>query len=498
MNASLLRGAAVLALSLGVAACSVGPEFEAPKTPDQTAYTADPVALPADQRLAEGEKLRADWWALLQSPDLDATVEQAVAGNWSLASMKARLARSEEGIRVAGARLMPQVDGASGIARNQYGASFLGPEAKTFPLFSAYSAGATVSYDLDLFGRNRRGVEKAEAEAEVAQDEVDAALLTLTGNVALQSVQIASLRAQIAATGRIIESDRKTLDLVRAARGTGAITDIDVLAAQSQLDRDRTLLPALRQQLAVAQDALATLIGKSPAEWRAPDFALDGFTLPAELPVAVPSELVRVRPDIRAAEARLHAASAAIGMAEADFYPNLTLSADLAEQGLTGGAAGAAWSLLGGVTVPIFHGGELEARKAAAEDDYQASLADYRQAVVGAFGQVADTLHALGNDSDQLDSETRSLSSSTSTLTLTRLGYGVGNASVVQVLDAQRQSEQAELGAIRARTQRYTDSIKLFLAMGGGRLPATHDLNDSRPTARVGGGRLPNTRTAGL
>jgi NodT family efflux transporter outer membrane factor (OMF) lipoprotein len=473
MSRALLRQAAALALAFGVAACSVGPDFEAPKAPDQTTYTAEPVTLPADQRFAEGEKLRADWWALLHSPDLDRTVEQAVAGNWSLASVKARLARSEEGIRVAGAKLMPQVDASSDIARNHYGASFLGPQAKEFPLFSAYSAGATVSYDLDLFGRNRRGVEKARAEADIAQEEVDAALLTLTGNVALQAVQIASVKAQLAAVGRIVESDQKTLDLVRAARGSGAITDIDVLAAQSQLDRDRTLLPALRQQLSVAEDALATLVGKSPAEWRAPDFALDGFVLPVELPVAVPSELVRIRPDIRAAEARLHAASAAIGMAEADFYPNLSLSADFAEQGLTGGAAGAAFGLLGGVTLPIFHGGELTARKEQANDAYQASLADYRQAVVSAFGQVADQLHALGNDSDQLDSETRSLSSSTSTLKLTRLGYGVGNASVVQVLDAQRQSEQSELGAIRARAQRYTDTIKLFLAMGGGHLPAT-------------------------
>ncbi len=470
MSRALLRGAAALSLAFGVAACSVGPDFEAPKAPEVTSYTADPAVLPPDQRLAEGDKLRADWWALLRSPDLDRTVGQAVEGNWTLASVKARLARSQEGIRVAGAKLLPQIDANSDIARNRLGASTLGPEAKNLPLFSAYSAGATVSYDTDLFGKNRRGVEQAEAQADVAQDEVDAALLTLTGNVALQAVQIASLKAQIAAVGRIIDSDRKTLELVRAARGTGGVTDIDVLSAQSQLDRDRTLLPGLRQQLSVAEDALATLVGKSPAEWRAPDFALDGFTLPADLPVVLPSQLVRARPDIRAAEARLHAASAGIGIAEAAFYPDISLSANLAEQGLTGGPAGMAWTLLGGVSLPIFHGGELTAQKKAAEDSYQESLADYRQTVVEAFGQVADTLHALGNDSDQLDSETRSLTTSNSALSLTRLGYGVGNASVVQVLDAQRQAEQAELGAVRARAQRYTDTIKLFLAVGGGRL----------------------------
>ena len=259
---------------------------------------------------------------------------------------------------------------------------------------------------------------------------------------------------------------------MRAARGTGAITDIDVLSAQSQLDHDQTLVAPLRQELAAARDALATLVGKSPAEWQAPDFTLDAFTLPAELPLVVPSELVRARPDIRAAEAQLHASSASIGIAEAALYPDISLSANLAEQGLTGGAAGLAWSLLGGVTMPIFHGGELTAQKKAAEDAYQESLADYRQTVVSAFGQVADTLHALSNDSDQLATETRSVASAGASLKLTRLGYGVGNASMVQVLDAQRQSEQAELGTVRAKAQRYTDTIKLFLAMGGGRLPA--------------------------
>jgi len=472
MSRTLIHGAAALALAVGVAACSVGPDFKSPDAPSISSYTAEPPALPPDQRVAETAALRADWWTLMQSPDLDRVIGQAVEGSWTLAAVKARLARAQEGIRVAGGKLYPQIDANSNIARNQVGASTLGREAKGFPLFSAYSAGATVSYDFDLFGRNRRSVEQAEAEADVAQEEVDAALLTLTGNVALQAVEIASLKGQIEVVRKILDSDRQTLDLVRKARGTGGVTDIDVLSAQSQLDRDETLVAPLRQQLAVANDALATLAGKAPAEFRSPDFTLQGFTLPTELPVALPSKLVEARPDIRAAEARLHSASAGIGVAEAALYPDISLSANIAEQGLTAGPAGPAWGILGGVTLPIFHGGELTAQKKAAEDAYQENLADYRQTVVAAFGQVADTLQALGNDSDELTAQTRSIDSATRALTLTRLGYGVGNASVVQVLDAQRQSEEAELGAVKATAQRYADTIKLFLAMGGGRLPA--------------------------
>lgn len=470
MSRSLVRGAAALALAVGVSACSVGPDFEAPAAPAASSYTAEPVALPADQHLAETAALRADWWALLQSPELDRVVGQAVEGSWTLASVKARLARAQAGIAAAGGKLYPQIDASTDIARNQIGASTLGREAKGIPLFSAYGAGATVSYDFDLFGKTRRTVEQAEANAQVAQNEVDAALLTLTGNVALRAIEIASLKDQLEVVDKIIASDRQTLELVRAARGTGAVTDIDVLTAQSQLDRDLTLIAPLRQQLAVARDALATLVGKAPAEFQTPDFSLKGFTLPAELPAVLPSKLVEARPDIRAAEARLHAAGAGVGIAEAAFYPDISLSANLAEQGLTAGAAGPAFGLLGGVTLPIFHGGELTAQKKAAEESYRESLADYRQTVIAAFGQVADTLHALRNDSDQLASEARSAGTAESALKLTRLGYGVGNASVVQVLDAARQSEEAELGTVRATADRYSDSVRLELAMGGGRM----------------------------
>jgi NodT family efflux transporter outer membrane factor (OMF) lipoprotein len=470
MSRSLIGGAAALALAVGMSACSVGPDFKAPDAPALSAYTTEPVALPADQHLAETAALRADWWALLKSPELDHVVGEAVEGSWTLAAVKARLARSQQGIAVAGAKLYPRVDTGANIARNRIGASTLGREAKGVPLFSAYGAGATVSYDFDLFGKNRRTVEQAEANAAVAENEVDAALLALTGNVALRAIEIASLKDQLEVVGKIIASDRQTLELVHAARGTGAVTDIDVLTAQSQLDRDETLVAPLRQQLAVARDALATLVGKAPAEFKTPDFTLKGFTLPAELPAVLPSKLVEVRPDIRAAEARLQAASAAIGIAEAAFYPDISLSANLAEQGLTSGAAGSAFGLLGGVTLPIFHGGELTAQKKAAEDSYQEDLADFRQTVVAAFGQVADTLQALRNDSDQLASESRSAGSAEAALKLTRLGYGVGNASVVQVLEAGRQTEEAELGTVRATAQRYSDSVRLLLAMGGGRI----------------------------
>jgi outer membrane protein TolC len=192
------------------------------------------------------------------------------------------------------------------------------------------------------------------------------------------------------------------------------------------------------------------------------------MTLPQDIPLALPSDLVRARPDIRASEARLHAANAAVGVATADLYPHVTLSAAIAEQGLTGGPAGAAWSLVGGIAGPIFHGGTLSANKRAAQDAYQAAFGDYQQTVLVAFQQIADNLHALGNAADAIRTEQQALNSAGAALRLTRLGYGVGNTGIVQVLDAQRLQQLAELNLVQARAQRYVVTVNLFVAAGGG------------------------------
>jgi NodT family efflux transporter outer membrane factor (OMF) lipoprotein len=277
------------------------------------------------------------------------------------------------------------------------------------------------------------------------------------------------VRAQIDVVEDILSSDQQTLDLVHGARAAGVASQMDVTTAQSQWDRDRTLLPPFNQQLAVAQDALAVLTGHSPVQWNAPAFTLENMTLPHELPLAVPSELVRDRPDIRAAEANLHAANAAVGVATADLYPRITLSGSMAEEGLlTNGPAGAAWSLLGGIAAPIFHGGALSAQRRAAQEAYRSAFALYQQTVLTSFEQVADTLHALDNDAQSVHTEEQALASANAALRLTRLGYGAGNAGIVQVLDAQRLQQLAELGLVQARAQRYVDTVRLFLAAGGG------------------------------
>ena len=469
------RFAATLLASVSLTGCAVGPDFSAPTPPAEQTYLPEPATTSGSpgrdkigQNVRLGAALQTDWWTRLGSPELDRTVALALSNNRTIDIARANVAKAGELVTAARGGLYPQVDAAAGLAGRQYGASFLGPEAFTFPTFSAYTGGLTVSYDLDLFGGTRRRIELAAADADVRGEALNATRLTVAGDTVMAALRYASIRGQIDVVKRVLASDQQNIALVQAAHGAGLATQMDVTTAQSQLDRDRALLPSLQQELDVTRNALAVLVGKSPATSTAPDFDLGRMTLPQDVPLAFPSALVRARPDIRAAEARLHVANAAVGVATADLYPRVTLSAAIAAEGLTAGPAGAAWSLVGGLAAPIFHGGELSARKRAAQNAYQAAFSDYQQTVLAAFQQIADNLHGLANAADAVRTEQQALDSANAALRLTRLGYGIGNAGIIQVIDAQRLQQLAELNLVKARTQRYVVTVNLFVAAGGG------------------------------
>jgi NodT family efflux transporter outer membrane factor (OMF) lipoprotein len=466
-----------LTLLLGVflaSGCATGGRYTRPADPVQTEYVkpetsplagAEPAAV---QHISLGSGPPDEWWTLLRSPEIDRLVRLALQNNQSIVSAKAHLAAARERVRAARGAWYPQADLAAGAQRTRFGAPVLGPLAKDFPPFSAYTAGPEVSYDLDVFGSTRSRVDEAAAGAQYQSAQLAAVALVVSGNVAIEALQIATVRAQIRVAAEIVSEDEHMVSLIRAARELGAVSEMDVLSAQSQLDHDRTLLPPLHQQLSEAQDTLADLIGVAPADAPSTDMDLEALKLPDDLPLALPSELVRRRPDIGAAEAQLHAAGAAVGVATAAMYPRFTLSASIAGAGLlNGGPSETAWNLLGGLTAPIFRGGTLSAERRAAKADYQAAFAAYQQTVLNAFSQVADSLQALGNDADSLSTQQRAVESSRASLTLTRQAYVAGDAGYVRVLDAERLDSQAQLGRVQADGQRYIDTVKLLLAAGG-------------------------------
>jgi NodT family efflux transporter outer membrane factor (OMF) lipoprotein len=317
----------------------------------------------------------------------------------------------------------------------------------------------------------RRTIEQQRAMTDYQQRELDAAALSVSGNVAMQALAAASARAQIDNLEALLQDDRSDLKLVQDSFADGAATRVDVLNAQSQLANDQTLLPPLRRELSVASHALALLVGRTPAEWMAPDFKLDEFNLPPRLPLTVPSELVHRRPDILAAEAQLHAATAALGVASANLYPQISLtgSASLQADALHAlfDASSAAGGLAGSLTAPLFDHGALRAKQRAAVDAMHVSLANYEQVVLSSFGQVADALEALDHDQELLASEWSAVAIAAENLALTRESYSAGNSGVLQVLEAQRQNQQARIGLVHAQSQRLQDTVQLLLALGG-------------------------------
>jgi len=463
-----------LAVALALTGCVAGPDYVAPAKPGEQAYVEDqPEAFGGApgaprQSVDMGQALKADWWTLFGSADLDHTVDMALANNWSIKDARSNLARAAALVTVAQGGLYPQVNAGASALRQKFGATTLGPEAFGFPVFSAYAAAVDIGYAPDVFGATRRTIEQADANRAMQDEAVNAAHLGVAGEVVAQTLQIAAAQAQIDALMEILVSDRKTVALVREARTRGAASQPELIIVQAQLDRDQTMAPDLVQQRDAARDALAVLVGRSPAAWSPPSFTLEGLSLPGSLPLTVPSDLVRARPDIRAAEAELHAASAAVGVATADLYPKFDITASVGASGLMGGPTAAAWSLIGGVTAPIFHGGALSAQRRAAQDAYDAAFARYQETVLEAFGQIAETLHALAADAEAARTQQQALSTAKAALALARRGHEGGDASIVEVLDAQRLEQLARIALVRAQARRFADTTRLFVASGGG------------------------------
>ncbi len=459
-------------------ACTVGPRFKRPAPPRTEAYLtpreqAEAQSPQLAERLVFGAAPPARWWTQFDSPELDALIERAVAANHTLAAARARLAEARELVKAQEGARFPQVDLVAGAGRQKYGKEFLG-SLFVLPPFSYTAAGAAVSYTLDYVGGVARTVEQRRALAQYQRSETDATYLALTGSVVTQAMGAAAARAEIAAIAALVKEDRDNLRLVRTAYAAGSVSRVDVLTAESQLSSDETLLPPVRQRLAQALHAVAVLLGEAPSSGTGRPLELASLKLPRELPVSLPSAVARRRPDILAAEAQLHAATAAVGIATAQLYPQITLTATGGYQSLPFQqlftTANGVWSLIGGLTAPVFHGGTLRAERRASIDELRASSEDYQQVVLEAFGQIADLLDALSHDSQLVAAQSKALAAAQSNAELARESYSAGNSGLLEVIDAERRRLAAQIGLVRAQAEQYVDTAQLYLALGGGPL----------------------------
>lgn len=459
----------------GLSACAVGPDFKRPLPPATPTYTAETkLGTFGSQHINLQKNISPLWWQEFNYPQLNTVMDQGVKNSYTLQSMKETLAQAQEMVNAAKGELWPQLSLSALAGRQKYGVALFGPTNFVIPPFTYYEIGPSLSYVLDVFGGTRRTIEKQQALAVYQENELNAAYLSLTGNIATTSLTIATLNAQLATTQQIIHEDKKNLNLVRQSFDLGSGTRAEVLTTQSQLDNDETLIPTLRQQITEAESELSVLVGSAPANWTPPRFDLKNFALPKELPLVLPSQLVHARPDILAAEATLHAACADIGIATANLYPNINLTAATLQEALVPSnlfkASANAWSYLGTLTAPIFNGGTLRAEKRAAVHEFQSAAANYQQVVIKAFSQVHNVLHALKHDEEELRMQKNAVQTAQSSLKLARISFNEGNVGVLQILDAERLYNQAKIGYVKAQGQRYQDTVQLYLVLGGGHI----------------------------
>jgi NodT family efflux transporter outer membrane factor (OMF) lipoprotein len=483
-----LRLAARAALLLGAllpGAC-VGPNFHRPAPPNVDRYTQQPLPAAtagasgpggvapdgAPQRFLAGEAVPRDWWTRFGSAELNALVAETLRANPNVHAAQAALRQALETAAAQRGAYFPTVQAGFDTSRQLNAVGVLQPTLNSgAALFNLYTAQVTVSYVPDIFGGNRRQVESLTALAEMDRYQLDATYLTLTSNVVAAAIQEAGFRAEIAATERVIALDREALTVLRKEVDLGAVSGVDVFAQEAALAQAETTLPPLEKQLRQTHDLIAMLVGKLPAELPPVHFELGELQLPVDLPLGVPSELVERRPDVRAAEAQLHAATAQVGVAIANMLPQViitggvgstaTRTADLFKSG-TG-----FWSVGASLTQTLFAGGSLIHRKRAADAALDQAGDLYRAAVLTAFQNVADALHALDTDADAVAAAGREVRAADEAFAVTRRQLELGSIGYLALLSAEQADQQAMIALAQARTNRLADTAALFQALGG-------------------------------
>lgn len=474
-----------IAVGLALSACAVGPDFHAPDAPKlaDASHPYTPAPLPAmaasgaspayvPQHFVDGQDISARWWEAFQSPALNALVQSALAQSPTVAAAQATLRQAEENYRADyGSKVFPSVTGQLSAARQRQALaqSAQVPAGYTANLFQA---GLDLSYTLDIVGGNKRELEGVRAAIDYQRYQVEATWLSLTSSVVATAIQEASLRAQLKVTHDVVDTETKSLNVISKQVQLGAVARSAVLQQQTLIAQSQAQIPALEKQLAQTRHQLAVLAGRLPGDDGLPSFDIDALALPRELPLSVPSALVRQRPDVRASEALLHEASAQIGVATAALYPQITLSAGVDRQSLKldklfdTGTTG--WSLAAGLVQPIFNGGALHAKKRAAVAAYDAAQAQYQSTVLNAFLNVANTLRAIDTDADAVNVTAEAERLANESLGLVARQYQLGAVSYLASLDAQRTYLSTRVALVQARAARFTDTAALFQALGGG------------------------------
>jgi NodT family efflux transporter outer membrane factor (OMF) lipoprotein len=470
---SIVRASA-LAIALALTGCAFAPPAKPPASPSPAHYTAGQT--PAEgakvdgvaQRFSLGERAVPEWWRAYGSDTLNAWVEEGLRNSPSLAATRHTLESARQLLRAQiGSTMLPSLDGqAQGSRQRALGVPSFGPPTN---LYNVYAGQLSLSYDFDIFGANRHGIEQTAAQVDQQSYEYDAAKRTLAANIVTAAINAASLEEQVRTSERMSKLAHDQTDLTERAHGLGAASQDDVLSLRQQAASIDTSLPGLRAQAQKARHALAVLLGRTPDQAPA-NLTLAELHLPENVPISMPSELLQQRPDVLAAEAAVHAASAQVGVATANLFPHISLSASLGTEAFktsnlfTG--AGSVWSAGLSLTQPIFHGGELLAKRKAAIASYDAAISNYQQTVLNAFQNVADTMVALNQDALTLQAAQEEAKAAEQSFANADARYRLGGVSYPSMVLTEQHWQNAKLTEIQARASRLADTAALFQAMG--------------------------------
>jgi len=462
--------AAMLIFALGGCA-TVGPNYTSPGAPAASSFSMAGDAKPTSLVLSPKTRMAGAWWSALGSPALDEVIGLALKANPTVAEAGAALDRARAQAAAAQGAMAPQLSAEASPMRERINTQSFGFVGFPSPTINLYSIGATVSYDLDLFGGRRRALEGAKAKADAEAHRAEAAYMSLTGNIAVQALKIAYLRAQRDALDLVIADDLRTAEMLQKSEAAGGAGSTAVASGYGLLAKDQGLRPALTREIDAARHQLAFLVGKSPAEWSPPDFDISDFRLPQTVPISLPSDLVRHRPDILAADAELHAATAQVGVATADLFPDIKLSANLTQGSVEPGNLlrydSTGWTMVAGLTAPLLNGGRLKANTAAAAAGAKAAEARYRGTVLRALLQVADSLSALGQDDLSLEAARLFERVARENLKDAQSAYDLGGGPRIAVANARKEVNRARRSTLEVEGRRATDLVDLMTATSG-------------------------------
>jgi len=477
----LLRRVVALAAAVSLTSCAVGPDFLQPAPPDVQRYTKEPlttVTASTDaptgqpQRFVPGRDLPQEWWWMFRSRALNALIERALKNNPSLQSAMATLRAAKESVYAQEGHYFPFIAANFNPTRTLTAPSISPVLTSAQNPFNLYTAQVQITYTFDVWGLNRRTVESLKALADNQRFQVEAAYLTLVSSVALAAINDASLRGQIDATKEMIAANTKMLDILRKQLQTGYVSRNDVALQEAALAQIEATLPPLRKALQQNRDLLSALVGVYSSQEPREIFKLADLTLPIDLPVSLPSQLIEQRPDVRAAQEQLHSASAQVGVAVANMLPQFTINGNAGYMNtiLAGliSPANAFWTIGANVTQTVFDGGILLHNLRGAQATYDAAGWSYRSTVVGAVQNVADALRAVQNDADALKAARDFERAAKISFDLARQQMETGYANILVLLTAQTTYLSAVLAVVQARAARLSDTVALYQALGGG------------------------------